>query len=282
MTSGYADLHLHTTASDGTQEIPQLVSRAVACGLSAIAITDHDIISPALTERVTRIGKLEVITGVELKVDFDGIPGELLGYFVDPDALSLKDLFSFMKEAREIRMENMVIRCRDHLQLDIAISEVRALAKGSIGRPHLAKILVDKGAVRTMADAFVQLIGNGRPCYVPLERPGFRAAAHAVHAAGGATSLPHPCFMDVPDWDAFLTTIHAEGVDGIEVFYPYRNGMEGLSISPALLQTMAERHKFLLTGGSDDHGPSSVKDALGSIRIAYEHVEALKQLCGLV
>jgi len=281
MTSGYADLHLHTTASDGTQEIPELVKRAAACGLSAIAITDHDTVSPALTQRVTRIGRLEVITGVEIKVDFDGISGELLGYFIEPNAPALKDLFSFMGKARAMRMEKMVIRCRDYLQLDISLAEVRALAQGSIGRPHLAKILIEKGAVETMSDAFTQLIGDGQPCYIPLERPGFRAAAHAVHAAGGATSLPHPCFMDVLDWDAFLTTIHAEGVDGLEVFYPYRNGMEGLSIAPALLQSLAKRHKFLLTGGSDDHGPSSVKETLGSIRVAYEHVEALKRLCGL-
>ena len=84
MTARYADLHLHTTSSDGTQDIPTLVSRAKARGLSTIAITDHDTISEELIKRVTDISQMEVITGVELKVDYDGVPGELLGYFIDP------------------------------------------------------------------------------------------------------------------------------------------------------------------------------------------------------
>ncbi len=155
MTAGYADLHLHTTASDGTQSIPELAKRAAASGLCSIAITDHDTISCDLTQRVTRIGGLEVITGVEIKVDFDGIPGELLGYFIDPRAQAMTDLFSFMKEERERRMAEMVERCQELLDLDISVAEVRALAGGSIGRPHLAQILVEKGTAVSMRDASI-------------------------------------------------------------------------------------------------------------------------------
>jgi len=115
MSEGYADLHLHTTASDGTQGILQLVKRAAAYGLSAIAITDHDTISQELTERVIKINGLEVITGVEIKVDFNGIRGELLGYFVDPACPSLHEIFLFMKRSREERMAKMVKRCADQL-----------------------------------------------------------------------------------------------------------------------------------------------------------------------
>ena len=281
MSEGYADLHLHTTASDGTQEISQLVKRAIAYGLSTIAITDHDTISKELTERVIKINGLEVITGVEIKVDFDGIRGELLGYFVDPACSSMHEIFLFMKHSREERMEEMVKRCRDKLGLDIKIDEVRAIASGSIGRPHLAKLLVKRGAVSMLKESFNRFLAQGKPCYIPLKRPGFRDAARAVHAAGGVTSIPHPCFMEVENWEEFLIAVRAEGVDGVEVFYPYRNVADKLKASPQMLASLAKKHGFLLTGGSDDHGPSSVKETLGEVRVPYRYVKAIKRACGL-
>jgi predicted metal-dependent phosphoesterase TrpH len=186
MTAKYADLHLHTTASDGTQDIPTLISRARARGLSTIAVTDHDTISDELKERVTEISGMEVITGVELKVDYDGAAGELLGYFIDPLSEPMRRLFEFMRDARRVRMEEMVRRCRERAGIDVSIDEVRDLAAGSIGRPHLAKILVDKGAVRDMREAFDRLIGGGGECYVKLRRPGFR---EAVRAAAGPDAV---------------------------------------------------------------------------------------------
>jgi len=88
-----------------------------------------------LTERITLINRIEVITGVELKVDFDGVRGELLGYLVDPSSPSLQEIFTFMRRARKERMAHMIERCRDHMGLDISIDEVSILAAGSIGRP---------------------------------------------------------------------------------------------------------------------------------------------------
>jgi len=274
-----ADLHLHTTASDGTQTISQLAARAKAIGLSIIAVTDHDTISPELTEPThTRCG-VEVITGVELKVDFDGIRGEMLGYFIDPYAPALRRLFSFMGQARRRRMEEMVARCREVTGLPLDMAEVSRLAAGSIGRPHLAQILVEKGAVATKRAAFEELIGSEKPCYVPTPRPGFREAARAVHDAGGVTSIPHPCLMEVPDWNVFLPAVKAQGIDGIEVFYPYQKPPELLAVDPGDMLALAEANGFLLTGGSDDHGPESVKEELGKMAIPCRYVEALRAAC---
>lgn len=281
MTTRYADLHLHTTASDGTQDIATLITRAAARGLSAIAITDHDTIAEDLVERVSEISGMEVITGVELKVDYDGTLGELLGYFIDPLAATMRELFAFMRDARQERMEEMVKRCRKRAGIDVSIDEVRALAKGSIGRPHLARILVDKKAVNTMREAFDRLIGAGGECYVRLDRPGFRDAADAIHAAGGVCSVPHPCFIAIDDWDAFSDKLLAAGVDGIESFYPYADDDSRLHISPEEVRKIAERKGFLLTGGSDDHGPNSVKDKLGAIHLPYRYVEMMKARCDL-
>jgi 3',5'-nucleoside bisphosphate phosphatase len=276
MTPCTADLHLHTTASDGTQTITQLVARAKAIGLSIIAVTDHDIISPELKERTHKRNGIEVITGVELKVDFDGIRGEMLGYFIDPHAPALQKLFSFMGQARRRRMEDMVTRCRELAGAPITMAEVAHRAAGSIGRPHLAQLLVEKGVVETPRQAFEELIGSDKPCYVPTPRPGFREAAQAIHGAGGVTSIPHPCLMDVPDWEAFLSDVKQQGVDGLEVFYPYQKPVEKLAIRPEWILATAKRLGFLLTGGSDDHGIDSVKEELGKMRIACDYVEALR------
>ncbi len=282
MNKGYADLHLHTTASDGTQEISELVKRAATYGLSTIAITDHDTISPLLTSPVTIMRELEVITGVELKVDYDGIPGELLGYFINPGIPPIKHLFLSMEQARKKRMKKIIDRCRNYLGVDITFEEVRRLAKGSIGRPHLAQLLVDKHAAPSLHDAFSQFIADGKPCYVRLDRPGFREAANAIHTAGGVSSIPHPCLMSVQNWEQFLMKVHVQGVDGIEVFYPYKNTTGKLRASPDTLMSLAKKQGFLLTGGSDDHGPDSVKETLGTIKLPYHYVSAIKKACASV
>ena len=281
MTDTYADLHIHTTASDGTQEIAQVVERAKDLGFSCIAITDHDTISAELTEATAKMNDLEVITGVEVKVDFEGVRGELLGYFVDPASPAMRSMFDSMSVARHERMEEMTALCGRHLGIQITIDDVRAVAAGSLGRPHLAQLLVEKGAATSLGNAFNRLIGRGGPCYAPLRRIDFKDAVEAVHGTGGVTSIPHPCFMQVADWEGFLAFARSEGVDGVEVFYPYHNAAGKLKASPQKVKSMAERHGFLLTGGSDDHGPGSVKETLGEIKVPYARVEAMKEACGI-
>lgn len=279
--SGYADLHLHTVASDGTQTVDELVTRAKAAALSCIAVTDHDTVSPDLTERVTHVRGVEVIAGVELKADFDGVNGELLGYFVDPSARELADLLQWMDQARVRRMERMVQKCRE-VGVDLDMADVRNHAKGNVGRPHLARALLKKGAIDEMDEAFARFIGRGQPCYVALEKVTLREAVKALRAAGAAISLAHPCLMRVAEWDSFFRLLSEEGVDAIESVYPYRDPRSAdLSIAPERLAAEAAKHGFLISGGSDDHGPDSTKVSLGQVRLPYEHVEALKRAVGL-
>ena len=281
MSAGFADLHLHTVASDGTQTLAEMAVRARACGLAAIAITDHDTISSELTGRVATMGGVEVITGVELKADFDGVSGELLGYFVDPSSPRLRDLLAWMDEARRLRMERMVGKCRE-AGFEIDMADVRRHAAGNFGRPHLARALAESGAVRQSDEAFERLIGRGRPCYVSLEKPALRDAVDALHSAGAAVSVAHPCLMRVGDWDKFLDLLVGAGVDGMETVYPYRTSpTTELTISPELLAAKAAARNLLVTGGSDDHGIDSTKATLGQIRLPYEHVAALKRVAGL-
>jgi len=280
MTKAYADLHLHTVASDGTQTVDTLIRRAKATAFDCIAVTDHDIISPDLTSRVTSVHGLEVITGVEVKAMFGDVEGELLAYFVDPAHEGLKDLLGPLAASRDERMQRMVELCREHLNIDIDYSEIQAESGGgNIGRPHLARVLIEKGVVENFQEAFATVIGKGCPCYYAIDKPDFRDAVRILKKAGGAVSVAHPCLMKVPDWDAFLGELTDAGVDGMETVYPYDPLSRNLSIEPWLLAEKAQRRGFLVTGGSDDHGPGA-KESLGVVRLPYEHVEALKARAG--
>jgi len=281
MTKGTADLHLHTIASDGTQTIEELVQRAKATALHCIAITDHDIISPELTSRLTSMLGLEVITGVEVKAMFGDVEGELLGYFVDPCQPGLNELLGPLSASRDERMMRMVELCREHLGIHIDYAEIRAAAgDGNIGRPHLARVLVKKGVAETFQEAFTTLIGKGCPCFHAIDKPDYRDAVRILKEAGGAVSVPHPCLMKVPDWDVFLDELKAAGIDGMETVYPYNPQSRSLTIEPQVLATKAEERGFLVTGGSDDHGPGSTKESLGKVRLPYAHVTALKKRAG--
>jgi len=276
MREGTADLHLHTVASDGTVTVAEQARRAKAAALACIAITDHDTISDDITARVAEVHGVELIAGVEIKADFDGVTGEILGYFVDPRSDELHSLLGGMETARVERMEEMLRRCRDELKIDVGLEDVRAIASGNLGRPHLARVLVDKGVVPSFSEAFDRLLKRGAPCYASIEKDGFRRVVEIVHRAGGVASLAHPCLMKVADWSAFLDELAAAGVDGLETYYPYDSSKRGLTIEPRVLRTMAERRGFLMTGGSDDHGPDSTKESIGAIRLPYERVEALR------
>ncbi len=278
MRNGYADLHLHTVASDGTQRFDQLVRRARSKAIRAIAVTDHDTVSPDLHDRVEFRHGVEVIAGVEVKARFGDVDGELLAYFVDPTHPRLWDLLHPLSASRDARMRGMVSLCRDHLGIRISEQEVRQVAgDGNIGRPHLARVLIDKGVVGSFREAFATLIGKGCPCYQPIDKPDVQVAVDALKDAGGVLSVAHPCLMQIEDWDRFLDRLQALAIEGLETVYPYDPASRSLSIAPNVLAVEARRRGFLVTGGSDDHGPGSTKESLGSIRLAYEHVDALRQ-----
>lgn len=283
MTAGPADLHIHTTASDGTLSVEEVVLRSKAKALRCIAITDHDTLSPDLTQRVETLWGLEVIAGVEVKARFGDVDGELLGYFVDPSDRGLRQLLQPLSASRDVRMRRMVALCRQHLSIDITEADVRAVAgDGNVGRPHLARVLVDMGVVETLQQAFSKVIGRGCPCYAAIEKPTFSDATASLKAAGGVVSVAHPCLMRVSDWSAFLDELLAAGVQGLESVYVYDPASRDLSIDPRVLAVEAQRRGFLVTGGSDDHGPGSTRESLGTVRLPYRHVEALKRAAGLL
>lgn len=276
--SGWVDLHLHTKWSDGTADIAETVRRAKEAGFSCIAITDHDTISPELTRPRETIAGVEVICGVEIKAEVAGKRAEILGYFVQPGHPALRELFAWMKRARIERMRAMIARCNELLGIDITYEEVAARSTDSVGRPHLAATLVERGVVSSTQEAFEKYIGNDMPCYVPLPRAKSREVIAAIRAAGGVAALAHPGFLDIPNWDAVLEELKSQGMRALEVFYPYELSTAPIHLGVAELKRLAEAHGLLATGGSDDHGPGSGKEYLGRIRLPYEVVEELAAL----
>lgn len=275
----WADLHLHTRWSDGTQTLPELLLRASSLGLSVLAVTDHDTIGPDLEAPEFLRDGLEIITGVEIKAEILGERGEILGYFLDPQHPALRYLFAWMARAREERMQAMVARCREILGLSLTYEEVRERAQGSVGRPHLAALLVEHGLVPSLEEAFQKYLGNEGLCYVPLPRPGSAQVLEAIRAAGGVAVLAHPGFHGIPDWRSALQTLKAQGLAGVELFYPYEMGVEkGMHPKLGELPRLVAELGLVATGGSDDHGPGSVKESLGMVRVPYAVVEELRAL----
>ncbi|MEW6216108.1 MAG: PHP domain-containing protein [Candidatus Bipolaricaulota bacterium] len=282
-TQRWADLHLHTRWSDGTLDLDEMVRRASGVGLSAIAITDHDTIGPELCAPVACFDGMEVICGVEVKADVAGQRGEILGYFLTPRHPALMELFTWMAHERRKRMGAMVMRCQEVAEAEFSLEDVISGAAGSVGRPHLAALLIQHGLAVDYEDAFRRFLAQGAPCYVPLPRPTSRQVIAAIRAAGGVASLAHPCFLSVFDWRSTLTSLIREGLSAVEVHYPYETSRQPLQVDPEAVANLAQNMDLIPTGGSDDHGPGSVKDAIGAMRVPYSPVvEALRSLAGSV
>lgn len=272
----FCDLHLHTKWSDGTLSVVETARRAKRAGFSAIAITDHDTVGPELTAPFAVIEGIEVISGVELKADIFGERGEILGYFIQPRHPALQELFAWMAKARVRRMQEMVRRCREVLGIPLAYEEVAARTEGSVGRPHLAAELVKHGVAATFEEAFDRFLGQGGECYVPLPRASSKRVIEAIQAAGGVAALAHPKLLSFPDFEEVLRRLKAEGMAAVEVDYPYSEEENQTSIPE--LRMLAEKLDLIPTGGSDDHGPGSVRETLGLVRVPYDVVERLSAL----
>jgi len=235
-------------------------------------------VGPELGRPLEVIEGIEVICGVEIKAEVAGKRAEILGYFIRPDHPALAELFSWMKRARIERMRAMIARCNDLLGTDITYEEVAARATESVGRPHLAAALVERGVVSNAQEAFEKYIGNDCPCYVPLPRASAAQVIGAIRAAGGVAALAHPGFLDIDDWEAVLAELKDQGMEALEVYYPYEVSTAPVYIGVPELARLARGLEFVATGGSDDHGPGSGKEHLGRIRLPYAVVEELAAL----
>jgi len=276
------DLHMHTVHSDGTLTPKELVRLAKQKGLSCIALTDHDTLSGVeeAQDEGNRIG-VEVIAGVEISVKFEPGTMHILGYFIDRHSKKLQDGLAEIQEARRKR-NPMIIEKLRVLGIDISLEEVERESGGDqVGRPHFARVLVEKGYVKDFEEAFNKYLTKGAPAYVDKRKLTSRGAIEMIEEAGGVASLAHPKLLkldSMPErFEETLEQLRSEGLKGLEVYSSCQSKTEA-----ARYKKTAERLGLLITGGSDFHGANRPQASLGWMGdgafIPYGMIDQMKKL----
>lgn len=264
-----ADLHLHTYFSDGTYSPEELAQQAQRQGLRAVALTDHDTVEGcAPTGSACAAAGIEFIPGTELTAEQDGHEIHILGYGIDlQDAKFLHEIGKF-QAVRQNRIREMVQRL-NQMNVPLEADAVFALANcRAPGRPHVARALVQAGLVGSLDEAFERFLKKNRPAWVPKFKMSAANATELIHQSGGVAVMAHP---GLNRSDEVIPAMVEAGLDGIECFHTKHSQ----STSEHYVQ-IAERFHLLITGGSDCHGSSKGRPVIGSVRLAYEHVEKLK------
>ena len=269
-----ADLHIHTTFSDGLYTPEQIIAQARASGITALAITDHDNIQAydrASRTIHSRHLDLQLIRGVEIDTDYKGRDVHVLGYHFDPENRALLQAMTWTRVGRIARIRKIIEKVNG-LGYPLTFAEVRQEANGSksLGRPHIARLLVKKGFFPDVKAVFDTLIGKGKPCYLRQVKLPPREAAALIHQAGGIAVLAHPAEIEDP---ALVEEIlDSTPFDGMEVWHP-----SVLQESPRHdWLAVARSHHLIPSGGSDLHGnPGRFPSRLGEFPVRYEDVAGI-------
>jgi predicted metal-dependent phosphoesterase TrpH len=245
-TRALYDLHLHTTASDGKLAPRELVRAAKSSGLRAFAVTDHDTVEgiPEAMEEAAALG-IELVPGVEVSANFGEASVHVLGLFIE---CRERWLTKFFAEAGKRRIERVHQMVRKLARLGIEIDAEAVFARsshGTVGRPHVAEVLVAQGVVRTMSEAFERYLGQDCPAYVGYEKVTLRDAVALIRRAGGVASLAHPVHLRN---DSLILRMVDDDLQAIEVFHKDHTPEKA-----AEYDALASSLGLLQTGGSDFH-----------------------------
>ncbi|MFL5516401.1 MAG: PHP domain-containing protein [Gemmatimonadales bacterium] len=268
------DLHVHSTASDGSLAPESVVQRALTAGLGAIALTDHDTLAgvPAATVAGDRLG-LRVVGGCEFSASAPWGEMHILGYFLPSQSPELEAFLERCRADRVRRGREMVTRLQAlgvGLEFEDVLRESRG---GAVGRPHVARAVVRRGGASDVGQAFDRYIGRGRPAFVDKVLPQFREIAELVHGVRGILSVAH---LKERGTRSFLERLKHEGLDAIETRHPSHDPELRARLTDLALRLGLER-----TGGSDWHGdpePGESHGALGSQEVPIEWLERLDAL----
>ncbi len=272
MVVARADLHCHSSASDGTRPPAEVVARAAAAGLDAFALTDHDTVA-GITEAAAALPHgLSLIAGMELSGRREGHSVHLLGYLFDPAYEELAAQTRAIRASRVERAKAMIAKLNE-LGADVSWEQVTRIAGGGvIGRPHIARAMIEAGVVGSIDEAFTPpWIGPGGRAHVRRYALDPAEAIRLVHAAGGVTVLAHP-FAVTRGWvvpEDLISELALAGLDGVEVAHPDHDPAQRDE-----LLTVARKLGLVATGGSDDHG-ALTGDRIGCEATAQEDLDAL-------
>lgn len=277
------DLHMHSTESDGTRTPEALMEHAHACGVKTLALTDHDTVSGL--ERAEKSADplgIEFIPGVEISAQFKPGTMHILGYFFNPKHSGLLDTLRDLQNARSERNPE-IIRKLQAAGIDIRHDEVIAASGGGqVGRPHFAAVLLKKGVVRSLEEAFDKYLKKGAAAYVDKRRLSPRDCIRALREAGGVSVLAHPKQLKMEGYDRveeLIAELKEYGLGGVEVYHSGHNRTEAKHY-----KQIAERLELVATGGSDYHGDHKHRVELGVLaggkELPYETVDELREKAG--
>ena len=268
-TTGVADLHMHSTFSDGVLAPDALVNLAVKRKVSAISLTDHDTVEGLdMLSAAARTAHVDWLPGVEISAHM-GRELHILGYGFDRTDTTL---LAALKRQRAARIERVYAICErlEYLGKVVYAADILTDAKGNVGRPHIAKALVQAGHCRTVAAAFELYLGSGKPAFVPAATMTTHAVIGLIHNAGGIAVIAHPAvdkaIQDIP-------ALVADGLDGVEVRHPGQSRKERTRLT-----ALAKVHKLVMTGGSDLHVPMGQR-TVGHFGVSTHTVDAIRERC---
>ncbi len=273
------DLHVHTTASDGTMSPTEMVCHAHSCGLSAVAVTDHDTVEGVEEALVAGAEEgIEVVPGIEISAEHSLGTLHILGYYIRHEDPCFLERISVLQQARNERNPRIIDRLRE-AGIAITMEQVEhEAATGQVGRPHFAKVMVQQGYVRTVRQAFDRYLKKGAQAYVDKYRFAPDAAIGCIRDAGGVAVLAHPAVIGRHS-TAVLQDLVAElsacGLQGIEVYYPEHSPRQ-----QQLYANLARKFNLVETGGSDFHGTrvngTEIGTGRGSLHVPDELLQILK------
>lgn len=264
-----ADLHIHTTYSDGKATPGEVVREALDIGLAAIAITDHDAIGgigPAM--KAARGRDIEVVPGVELSSYLGERSVHVVGLYIDRKDGKLLEHLDFFRHQRLLRGKKIIKRLNE-LGVRITIEDVLSVSgNGSVGRPHIAETLFRLGAVGSFDEAFKRFLGRNGPAYVPKYKISPKDAAQIIHEAFGVAILAHPGVTI--ENESEIREIMGMGMDGIEISHPMHRTEQYNQI-----RKLASREGWLMSGGSDYHGEGRGLALVGDCSVEAENLDKI-------
>ena len=273
------DLHVHSTASDGTLTPKEVVTLGYETGLSAMALTDHDTTSgiAAARNQAEALG-LEFIPGVELSCDHEGKEIHMVGLYIRDTDSTLNETLEKFRDNRENRNEKMAARLREEgfdVSLDILL---KTFPDSVLTRAHFARYLVDTKQVKDLSTVFERYLGDGCKCYVAREKISPFDAVSLIRNAGGIPILAHPLLYHLEDaqLEKLVSDLKDCGLMGLEAIYSMNTGMD-----EANMKALAKRYDLLLSGGSDFHGANKphiqIGKGRGSLFVPYEVLQEMKR-----
>lgn len=264
-----SDLHVHTTASDSLFTPKEVVQWANKKNVRIISITDHDTvdgINSAIYE--ANLYNITVIPGIELSCDYNGEEIHILGYYIDYESEKIYKVTKKLIESRLSRGEKIISRLID-IGYDISFEQVKKVAnEGVIGRPHIARVLMENGYIKSIEEGFSKLLAKNKPAYVERFKLSIKESIDLIHEIGGVSVLAHPGLIKNSN---IISEIVAYGIDGIEVVHSKHSINDTIKYS-----SYAESHDLFKTGGSDCHGVLIENNPLlGEYSIDYEQIKKL-------